>query len=78
MLYSDNLLKKYLSLDKDPHDIGEQLTLKTCEIEEVNHRVLPDEVVIGKVLEVKPHPNADKLVVCQVDCGDKGKFQVCT
>jgi phenylalanyl-tRNA synthetase beta chain len=28
-----------------------------------------DGVVVGKVLDVQPHPNADKLRVCQVDIG---------
>lgn len=36
-----------------------------------------DRIVIGKVLEVKPHPDADKLVVCQVDVGS-GTVQIVT
>ena len=32
---------------------------------------LPATVVVGKVLEVKKHPNADRLRVTQVDCGEK-------
>lgn len=28
-----------------------------------------ENVVVGKILEIKQHPNADKLVVCQVDVG---------
>lgn len=54
------------------------MTLTTCEVEQIHERELPDLVVIGKVLEVKSHPNADKLVVCQVDCGSHGTYQVCT
>ncbi|MCD8156610.1 MAG: phenylalanine--tRNA ligase subunit beta, partial [Clostridiales bacterium] len=30
-----------------------------------------DKIVIGHVLSVDPHPNADKLVICQVDVGTK-------
>jgi methionine--tRNA ligase beta chain len=26
----------------------------------------------GTILEAKPHPDADTLVICQVDCGDEG------
>lgn len=29
-----------------------------------------DKIVIGQVKEIAPHPNADKLVVCQVDVRD--------
>ena len=78
MLYSNNLLKRYLSLDVDVEKIADELTLKSCEVEEIHQRKIPKEVVIGKVTEVKKHPNADTLFVCQVDCGDKGKYQICT
>jgi len=32
--------------------------------------VIPDEVVIGKVVSQDKHPNADRLSVCSVQCGD--------
>jgi len=31
----------------------------------------PDKIVVGVVLEVMAHPNADKLVLCKLDDGDK-------
>lgn len=34
-------------------------------------------IVIGKVLETRPHPNADKLSLCRVDTGDGMKDIVC-
>lgn len=71
MLYTQQLLRRYVSLDIDIQRIADELTLKTCEVEEIHHRQLPDLVVIGKVTDVQPHPNADKLVVCQIDCGSK-------
>lgn len=78
MRYSLNLLKKYITVQDTVENIAQQLTLKTCEIEEIVKRELPAEVVIGKVLETKQHPDADKLTICQVDCGAKGKWQICT
>jgi len=78
MRYSLSLLKKYIGVQDTAENIARQLTLKTCEIEEIIERNLPKEIVIGKVLEVKQHANADKLKVCQIDCGAKGKFQICT
>lgn len=77
MLYSNNILKRYLSLPIDVEKIADELTLKSCEVEEIHQRNIPDDVVIGKVTEVKQHPNAEKLSVCQVDCGEKGKYQIC-
>ena len=35
-------------------------------------------VVIGKILSVAPHPNADKLVVCMLDVGRDEPVQICT
>ena len=29
----------------------------------------PDKIVVGAVLEVMPHPNADRLVLCKLDDG---------
>lgn len=78
MRYSLSLLKKYIGVQDTAENIARQLTLKTCEIEEIIERNLPKEIVIGKVLEVKQHENADKLKVCQIDCGKAGKFQICT
>ena len=36
-----------------------------------------DKVVVGKVLSIEKHPDADKLVICQVDVGS-GKIQIVT
>ena len=71
MKYSSPLLKKFISIKDTPENIAKNLILKTCEIEETHERILPDEVVIGKVISFKKHPEADKLNVCQVDCGKK-------
>lgn len=78
MLYSQSLISRRLTLRDDPTTIANHLTLHTCEIEEVRTRHLPELVVIGRVLSVSSHPDADKLVVCQLDCGHHGHFQICT
>lgn len=36
------------------------------------------QVVVGRVLHVSPHPNADKLVVCSIDVGKKSPVQIVT
>ena len=30
------------------------------------------------MLSVRKHPQADKLVVCELFCGEKGNFTICT
>jgi phenylalanyl-tRNA synthetase beta chain len=31
----------------------------------------PDKIVVGEILEVMPHPNADRLVLCKLNDGEK-------
>jgi len=78
MKYSGSLLKKFISICDTPKNIADQLILKSCEIEEVVERKISDDVVIWKVLKVEKHPDADKLVVCQLDCGDRWNYQIVT
>lgn len=78
MKYTKQLLSRYISGSYDLEKLARQLTLKSCEVEEVYERKLPDLVVIGKVLTCEKHPDADKLTICQVDCGRLGTFQICT
>lgn len=78
MKYSLWLLKKYISIKDSAENIANNLILKTCEIEEVIVRKISESIVIWYVTDVKSHPDADKLVVCQVDCGKHGFFQIIT
>jgi phenylalanyl-tRNA synthetase beta chain len=76
MKYHSQLLKKYLSINDTPENIANNLILKTVEIEEIIKRTLPPTIVIGKILKAEPHPDSDHMHVCQVDCGNKGTFQI--
>ncbi|UCB45896.1 MAG: phenylalanine--tRNA ligase subunit beta [Spirochaetota bacterium] len=65
------LLSQWLDLsDIDPFDVEDRLTMSTAEIEDVKE--IGDElegVVIGKILQVEPHPEADKLWLTKIDVG---------
>ena len=76
MKYHSQLIKKYLSLKCSPEEIANNLIVKTVEIEEIIERNLPETIVVGKILECHDHPDSDHMHVCQVDCGDKGQFQI--
>ncbi|MCF7834600.1 phenylalanine--tRNA ligase subunit beta [Candidatus Gracilibacteria bacterium] len=76
MRYSEILLKKFISVDDSPENIADKLILKTCEIEEIENRKISDSIVIGYVNKCYKHPDADKLNVCEVDCGDEGEYQI--
>ena len=62
----------------DAEAFARDLTLKTCEVEDIIARKIPDKVVIGKTTKVVKHPDADTLMVCQVDCGLAGQYQIIT
>lgn len=57
--------------DQTPESVAQQLTVGGIEVAAVRHLDAEiTQVVIGQVLEVTPHPNADHLFICRVDCGD--------
>ena len=71
MRISLNWLRELVDITLAPEELAETLTFAGFEVEDIeDRRKLADGVVVGKVLEVQPHPNADKLRVCQVDIGD--------
>lgn len=37
-----------------------------------------DKVYTGTITDIKPHPDADKLKICSLDCGKVGKFTIVT
>jgi len=78
MKYHTWLLQRFVSLSVDAEQFANDLTLKACEVEEVIQRSIPDSMVIWYVTDVQSHPDADKLVVCQVDCGSHGQYQIIT
>ena len=72
MKVSLSWLKEYISVDLAPEKISDELTMAGLEVESVDPRYdYLDKIVVGRVIEVKKHPNADKLTVCKVDAGNE-------
>ena len=72
MHISLNWLRTLVDFDLPPEDLAEKLTMVGFEVENIeDRRSWADGVVVGKVLNRDPHPNANKLSVCQVDIGTK-------
>lgn len=70
MRISLNWLRELVEFTLTPEALAETLTMAGFEVEEIeDRRTWADGVVIGKVLECQPHPNADKLSVTKVDVG---------
>jgi phenylalanyl-tRNA synthetase beta chain len=78
MKISYNWLKEFINLELSPEETAEKLTLIGLEVEEVvpfGNKL--EGVVVGEVLEVKDHSNADRLRVCKVNIGDETVQIVC-
>ncbi|OLP19288.1 phenylalanine--tRNA ligase subunit beta [Leptolyngbya sp. 'hensonii'] len=70
MRISINWLRELVDINVPPEQLAETLTMAGFEVEDIeDRRTWADGVVIGKILSCDPHPNADKLRVCQVDLG---------
>ena len=73
MKLSLNWIKDYVKIpdDMDLKQLAFDLTMSTVEVEGVHELARQfDNIVVGQIKQVLPHPNADKLRVCQVDIGD--------
>lgn len=70
MRISLNWLRELVDLTLTPEELAETLTLAGFEVEDIeDRRTWASGVVVGKVIECQPHPNADKLSVTKVDIG---------
>ncbi|WP_440999000.1 phenylalanine--tRNA ligase subunit beta [Fodinibius sp. SL11] len=78
MKISYNWLKEFIDLDLSPQETAEKLTLIGLEVEEVtSYGSKLEGVVVGEVLEVSDHPNADRLRICQVNIGSEKNQIIC-
>ncbi len=73
MKLSLNWIKKYVDLPEDltMEKLSYDLTMCTVEVEDAAD--LSESLaglVVGKIITVEPHPDADKLRICTVDVGD--------
>jgi len=80
MLVSWQLLQKFVQPPKAVSDkeLMETLTMSTVEVENIiNQAQRLDKVVVGLVVEVTAHPQADKLKLAKVDIGQRTLNIVC-
>ena len=70
-------LREYVDFDLSPQALAEEMTLRGLEVKaiEVSGADWTD-VVVGRLLSVERHPNADKLWLTSVDVGSGEPLQV--
>jgi phenylalanyl-tRNA synthetase beta chain len=70
-------LKDYVDLTISIEELAERLTLAGMEVEHIAYYGVPgadlvwdrDKIVVAQIVEVKAHPNADRLVLADVNYG---------
>lgn len=63
--------------DLAPEEVAHELTMRTVEVENVRYQEQAyDKVVVGKINEIRPHPQADKLVITIVDVGEAEPYTI--
>ena len=80
MKLSLSWIKDFVSIpeDADLKKLAYDLTMSTVEVEDVEYLARRfDNMVVGVIEAIEPHPNADKLRVCRVDIGGDVKTIVC-
>ncbi|MCK4525390.1 MAG: phenylalanine--tRNA ligase subunit beta, partial [Candidatus Andersenbacteria bacterium] len=79
MKISYNWLKEFVEINISPEKLAEVLTMHSFEVENIIYQGEGlDGVVVGEILEVKKHPDADKLNLVKVNIGkDKILEVVC-
>lgn len=78
MLVPLSWLKDHVEIDFSLDNLGEMLTMAGLETEALHYRGKGiEDIVIAKILEIKNHPNADRLNVCEVTDGMENYNIVC-
>jgi len=65
-------LKEYSNINVDIKSLADKLTMTGSKVETIESRGEDiKNVVVGKILEINKHPDADKLIVTKVDVGNE-------
>ena len=70
-------LRQYVDVDLPAQELAHRLTMAGIEVGEVDVIGGWNEVFVGHVTDVRPHPNADRLRLCVVSTGSEELEVVC-
>ena len=78
MIVTRAWLNEFIDLSEVSNDkLYETFNSIGLEVDSIDKIEIPEKVVVGKILSVEKHPDADKLNVCQIDVGNKTLQIVC-
>jgi len=70
MQFPESWLREFCNPPLTTQQIADTLTMGGLEVEELRPAAPPfSKIVVGEIREAVPHPQADRLRVCQVDAG---------
>ena len=70
-------LQDWVELPRTPEELAHALAMRGFPVASIEKGVALDpSIVVGRVLEVAPHPNADRLRLCVVEIGGGTKLSV--
>lgn len=77
MQFPESWLRSIINPSLSTHELAHQLTMAGLEVEKV-YPVAPEfsHVVVAKIISLVPHPDADRLKICQVDDGSGQLLQI--
>ncbi len=71
-------LRQYVDLPHDTQAIARQLAMLGFPVEDVEERPAITGVVVGRILELERHPNAERLLVGRIDVGNVKPLTIAT
>ena len=79
MKISLNWLKRYVDIDVSVQDLCDRMIMSGFEVESVeNLAESMSNVVVGRIVKLDKHPDADRLQICQLDIGQGEPVQIVT
>ena len=71
-------LREFAPFDGDPVALGDTMSGLGMAVEDLVHvGANLDGIVVARVLDVRPHPSADRIQLVDVDAGDGEALQIC-
>ena len=77
MRVSDKWLKELVNIEDDVETVADNMLSVGNEYDSINELCPATNLVVGRVVSKRPHPDSDHLNICEVDLGDKVYQIVC-
>ncbi len=78
MIVTYNWLKEFVDIDSSPQDLCHRLTMAGLEVDALKELGGGlESVIVARLEQVQPHPEADRLTLCQVNTGSEVVSVVC-